>query len=85
MNPEFWQNRWQEKRIGFNQTEVNPLLIKYWSDLNLPAGSRIFVPLCGKSIDMVWLAAQGYDVVGVELVESAVKEFFNDKSYFSTR
>ena len=80
MNPEFWQNRWQEKRIGFNQTKVNPLLIKYWSDLNLPAGSRIFVPLCGKSIDMVWLAAQGYDVVGVELVESAVQAFFNEQN-----
>jgi len=80
MDPEFWQNRWQEKRIGFNQSAVNPLLIKYWSTLNLPADSRIFVPLCGKSIDMVWLAAQGYDVVGVELVESAVQAFFNEQN-----
>lgn len=80
MNPEFWQNRWQENRIGFNQSAVNPLLIKYWSTLNLPADSRIFVPLCGKSIDMVWLATQGYDVVGVELVESAVQAFFNEQN-----
>lgn len=80
MNPEFWQNRWQEKRIGFNQSEVNSLLIKYWSALNLPASSRVFVPLCGKSIDMVWLAAQGYDVVGVELVESAVQAFFAEQN-----
>lgn len=80
MNPEFWHNRWQEKRIGFNQSKVNPLLIKYWSDLNLPTGSRVFVPLCGKSIDMVWLAAQGYDVVGVELVESAVQAFFTEQN-----
>ncbi|WP_261863761.1 hypothetical protein [Psychrobacter sp. JCM 18900] len=55
---------------------VNPLLIEYFNRLNLTAGSRIFVPLCGKSIDMVWLATQGYDVVGVELVETAVQEFF---------
>lgn len=80
MNPEFWQKRWQEKRIGFNQSEVNPLLIKCWSALNVPTGSRIFVPLCGKSIDMVWLAAQGCDVVGVELVESAVQEFFAEQN-----
>ncbi|ERL55579.1 thiopurine S-methyltransferase [Psychrobacter aquaticus] len=80
MNPEFWQKRWQEKRIGFNQSEVNPLLIKYWTELNLLAGSRIFVPLCGKSIDMVWLTAQGHDVVGVELVESAVQEFFAEQN-----
>ncbi len=80
MNPEFWQKRWQEKRIGFNQPEVNPLLIKYWTELNLLAGSRIFVPLCGKSIDMVWLAAQGHDVVGVELVESAAQAFFAEQN-----
>lgn len=80
MNPEFWQARWQDKRIGFNQPEVNPLLIKYFSVLDLPAGSKIFVPLCGKSIDMVWLTAQGYDVVGIELVESAVQEFFTEQN-----
>lgn len=80
MNPEFWHNRWQEKRIGFNQSEVNPLLKKYWSELNLPIGSRVFVPLCGKSIDMVWLLSQGYDVIGVELVESAVQEFFAEQN-----
>jgi thiopurine S-methyltransferase len=80
MNPEFWQKRWQEGRIGFNQSMVNPLLIKYFVRLNLTAGSRVFVPLCGKSIDMVWLATQGYDVVGVELVETAVQEFFAEQN-----
>ena len=80
MNPEFWQDRWQEGRIGFNQPKVNPLLIKYFSNLHLPKGSGIFVPLCGKSIDMIWLAEQGYDVVGVELVESAVQEFFSEQN-----
>ena len=80
MNPEFWQKRWQEGRIGFNQSAVNPLLIKYFNRLNLTAGSRIFVPLCGKSIDMVWLATQGYDVMGVELVETAVQEFFAEQN-----
>ena len=83
MNPEFWQARWKEKRIGFNQPKVNPLLIKYFSDLKMATGSRIFIPLCGKSIDMIWLANQGFDMVGVELVESAVQEFFaeNNISY----
>lgn len=84
MNPEFWRTRWQEKRIGFNQSEVNTLLMKYFNHLDLPADSRIFVPLCGKSIDMVWLAAQGYDVVGVELVETAVQEFFTEQNISPT-
>lgn len=80
MTPDFWQQRWQDKRIGFNQPEFNPLLISYFSQLDLPAGSRVLVPLCGKSIDMVWLAVQGYDVVGIELVESAIQEFFTEQS-----
>ena len=80
MNLEFWHKRWQEGRIGFNQSMVNPLLTEYFNRLNLTAGSRIFVPLCGKSIDMVWLATQGYDVVGVELVETAVQEFFAEQN-----
>ncbi|QOD12550.1 thiopurine S-methyltransferase [Psychrobacter sp. 28M-43] len=80
MNPEFWQKRWQEGRIGFNQSMVNPLLTEYIDHLDLAAGSRVFVPLCGKSIDMVWLATQGYDVVGVELVETAVQDFFAEQN-----
>jgi len=80
MNPEFWQKRWQEGRIGFNQSAVNPLLTEYIDHLDLAAGNRVFVPLCGKSIDMVWLATQGYDVVGVELVETAVQEFFAEQN-----
>lgn len=80
MTPEFWHKRWQEKRIGFNQSAVNPLLTEYIDHLDLAVGSRIFVPLCGKSIDMVWLAAQGYDVVGVELVETAVQAFFAEQN-----
>lgn len=79
MTPEFWRKRWQDGRIGFNQSAVNPLLIHYFSDLNVPAGSAVLVPLSGKSVDMVWLAAQGYDVIGIELVESAVQAFFDEQ------
>ncbi|MGP5011224.1 thiopurine S-methyltransferase [Psychrobacter glacincola] len=84
MNAEFWHSRWQEKRIGFNQSAVNPLLMNYFEQLNVPAGSRVFVPLCGKSLDMAWLAAQGYDVVGVELVETAVQAFFTEQNISPT-
>ncbi|WP_201557990.1 thiopurine S-methyltransferase [Psychrobacter sp. 72-O-c] len=84
MNPEFWQQRWQDKRIGFNQPEVNPLLIKHFPALNLPTDSRVFVPLCGKSVDMIWLASQGYEVAGVELVESAVQAFFTENNISPT-
>ncbi len=76
MQPGFWLQRWQDNRIGFHRGEVMPLLQKHWPALQLPAGSRVFVPLCGKSLDMHWLAAQGHRVLGVELSPLAVQQFF---------
>ena len=84
MNSKFWQQRWQEGRIGFHQSDVNPELIKHFSTLALPIDSRVLVPLCGKSVDMVWLAHAGYDVVGIELVESAVQAFFIEQNITPT-
>ena len=75
MDHEFWQQRWREGRIGFHQERVMPLLEKHWPALALPRGSRVFVPLAGKSLDMLWLAAQGYRVLGVELSPLAVAQF----------
>ena len=84
MESKFWQQRWQEGRIGFHKSDVNPELIKYFSNIALPVGSQVLVPLCGKSIDMVWLACAGYDVVGIELVESAVQAFFAEQNITPT-
>lgn len=79
MDQEFWLQRWREGRIGFHQTRVLPLLQKHWPALGLPSGSRIFVPLAGKSLDMAWLAAQGHEVLGVELSPLAVQQFFEEQ------
>ena len=76
MDAEFWMQRWQEGQIGFHRTEVMPLLETHWASLQLPPGSRVLVPLAGKSLDMHWLAAQGYRVLGVELSPLAVQQFF---------
>ncbi|SEL81036.1 thiopurine S-methyltransferase [Pseudoxanthomonas sp. GM95] len=76
MHPEFWHERWDTNRIGFHQDKVMPLLQKHWPSLGLPAGSRVFVPLAGKSLDMAWLVAQGHRVLGVELSQVAVQAFF---------
>lgn len=78
MDSEFWHRRWQNNEIGFHQDNVNKLLKAYFNQLNLPRGSRVLVPLCGKTTDMSWLAGQGYDVVGIELSPIAVEEFFGD-------
>ena len=76
MNPEFWQQRWQEGRIGFHQNAPTALLQKHWHALGVPDGAKVFVPLAGKSLDMLWLAAQGHRVLGVELTQAAVDQFF---------
>ena len=76
MDADFWLQRWREGQIGFHRGEVMPLLEQYWPSLDAPAGSRVFVPLAGKSLDMHWLAAQGLQVLGCELSPLAVEAFF---------
>lgn len=84
MNRDFWQARWDEGRIGFHQDEVNPYLQRYWPALNVPPGATVFVPLCGKSRDMLWLRDQGYAVIGVEIVPQAVEAFFDENNVVAT-
>ena len=76
MDADFWLQRWREGQIGFHRGEVMPLLEQYWPSLDAPAGSRVFVPLAGKTLDMHWLAAQGLQVLGCELSPLAVEAFF---------
>lgn len=79
MEPKFWQERWARNQIGFHLPEVNPYLQRHWPQLGLADGAKVLVPLCGKSLDLVWLASQGYHVMGVELSEQAVEAFFNEQ------
>jgi thiopurine S-methyltransferase len=77
MKKHFWLERWQRQEIGFHQNEINPYLREYWPTLD-SAGGAVFVPLCGKSHDMLWLRAQGHEVLGVELSDIAVTAFFDE-------
>lgn len=76
MQPDFWHQRWADQQIGFHQSTPTPLLLKHWSALGIAPGATVFVPLAGKSLDMAWLAAQGHRVLGVELSQRAVDDFF---------
>ena len=79
MHQDFWQERWQQGQIGFHQAEINTFLEKHWTALQLAPGAKVLVPLCGKSLDMCWLAAQDFAVLGVELAEKAVQDFFTEQ------
>jgi thiopurine S-methyltransferase len=75
MEAEYWLKRWREGRTGWHRSEVMPLLVQHWSALNVPRGSRVLVPLCGKSLDMLWLSQQGMRVLGVDVSPVAIESF----------
>ncbi|ABC28196.1 SAM-dependent methyltransferase [Hahella chejuensis KCTC 2396] len=78
MDANFWHERWAENSIAFHQCEANPLLVAHFNRLDLAKGSRVFVPLCGKTLDISWLLSQGHRVVGCELSEMAIEQFFKE-------
>lgn len=79
MDREFWLDRWKNNDIGWHKEEVNPHLVDLWPNISAPEGGRVFVPLCGKTLDLYWLAqVRGHPVVGVELSEQACREFFSE-------
>ena len=76
MDVSFWNQKWENNEIGFHKNEANPLLVKYFQSLSLAEGSRVFVPLCGKTLDIAWLLSNGFRVAGAELIETAIKQLF---------
>jgi thiopurine S-methyltransferase len=75
VQPEFWHKRWRSGQIGFHQSVVDRHLKAYWPGLKLPPNSTVFVPLCGKSLDLKWLHDRGHSVIGVEISPAAVETF----------
>jgi thiopurine S-methyltransferase len=78
MDAGFWHRKWEANEIGFHEGEANRLLVKYFNALSLAEGHRVFVPLCGKTLDIAWLLSNGFRVAGAELVESAIEQLFSD-------
>jgi thiopurine S-methyltransferase len=76
MEAEFWHQRWQSNQIGFHEGQANAQLVRYFPRLSLAPGTRIFVPLCGKTRDIAWLRAGGYRVAAVELSQLAIEQLF---------
>ncbi len=78
MKPEFWHRKWESKQIGFHEPAGNALLIKWFDELKLNSDQRVFVPLCGKTLDIACFLSQGCRVAGAELSEIAIQELFDD-------
>jgi thiopurine S-methyltransferase len=75
LQPEFWHARWRSGQIGFHQSAVDRNLQQFWPQLEIARDSQVFVPLCGKSLDLPWLCERGHSVAGVELSAVAVESF----------
>jgi len=78
MQPDFWQERWHNDEIGFHRSDIHPALRAYWHRAAGDDKQPVLVPLCGKSLDLHWLARRGHAVTGIELSEKAVAEFFDE-------
>lgn len=78
MTPEFWHQRWQHGETGWHSASINRHLTEHWPALGVPVTGRVLVPLCGKSLDLLWLAGQGHRVLGIELSTIAAEAFFRD-------
>ena len=76
MDQNFWHQRWEKNEIAFHESKANPLLAKHFTEMSLAKGSRVFVPLCGKTLDISWLLSNGYRVAGAELSQLAIEQLF---------
>jgi thiopurine S-methyltransferase len=76
MEHNFWLTKWQESDIGFHASQANPFLVKHFYTLGLPINSRVFLPLCGKTLDIRWLLSQGVSIAGAELSSIAIEQLF---------
>ena len=76
MKAQFWKDRWEQNQLGWHQNETNAQLAREWPSLGVAKDEAVFVPLCGKSLDMRWLREQGHPVVGCELSPIACRDFF---------
>ena len=67
-----WFERWDTANTGWHRDEPHDVLLDRFD----PRCKRVLVPLCGASRDLGWLAEQGCEVVGVEVVRKAADQLF---------
>jgi thiopurine S-methyltransferase len=72
----FWNKKWESNQLGFNEEKINPLLSENFDKLQIPQGKTVFIPLCGKTIDITWFLQKGYHVIGSELSTIAIDDLF---------
>ena len=83
MDQQFWLDKWAQDQIGFHEAQPHPCMLEFWPQVADDSHAAVFVPLCGKSNDMPWLAGRGHSIVGVEISDIAVRDFFDENGIAS--
>lgn len=73
-----WKECWNTPNVEFHNPQLNELFVKYHQRMLTRPGMRIFVPLCGKAVEMKWLVDHGHKVVGLEAAPVPCKAFFEE-------
>lgn len=76
----FWEERWQNDKTGWHNDAVNEHLKKHRNILFQNKAPTLFIPLCGKTLDMWWLYEQGATIIGVDLVRKALEDYCTEQS-----
>lgn len=85
MDIEFWEQRWSQNQTAFHLPTVNPYLKKYLYKFHIQKGNKVFIPLCGKSVDIAWLASEKFNILGVECSDIAIESFFQENQLTSEK
>jgi len=82
-----WLHFWENNETNWHSDTITQELVEYFELFELEPGDKVFVPLCGKSLDMIYIVNQGFSVVGVEISEFGIRQFFkeNDLKYTFTK
>ena len=52
---DYWCKRWDDGKIGWHKSEFNQHLVEYTNqNWNSNDKKTVFVPLCGKTKDLIW-------------------------------
>lgn len=81
MQTEFWHEAWAKApEPGWQQKAYNRFLTRHWAATGAVPQETVFVPLCGRSLDMQWLREYGHHIVGIDLSVSALERFCEQQS-----
>ena len=84
LDVEYWAFRWQHEYTGWHEKSGNKLMWDFIKDTYLKsckknrADMKVFVPMCAKAEDMWMLHELDYTVVGVEIVDHYIEDFFKE-------